>query len=208
MKNQAYMTQAHSSVGTLRGGAAHLAGELRPGRVYRREDLAGLSTAVDRHLRELVASGKLRKLAQGLYHAPKQSSFGSLPPADDQVVEGFLRDKDFLVFSPSAYNAVGLGTTQLYNRTLVYNHKRHGVFKLGNRQFDFRVKPRFPKKLTPESLYVDLLNNLDELAEDREQVLSQARGKLSSFAPVRLRNAADRFGSVATCKRLRKWMGG
>ena len=57
------MTQAHSSVGTLRGGAAHLAGELRPGRVYRREDLAGLSTAVDRHLRELMASGKLRKLA-------------------------------------------------------------------------------------------------------------------------------------------------
>ena len=202
------MTQAHSSVGTLRGGAAHLAGELRPGRVYRREDLAGLSTAVDRHLRELVASGKLRKLAQGLYHAPKQSSFGPLPPADDQVVEGFLRDKDFLVFSPSAYNAVGLGTTQLYNRTLVYNHKRHGVFKLGNRQFDFRVKPRFPKKLTPESLYVDLLNNLDELAEDREQVLSQARGKLSSFDPVRLRNAADRFGSVATCKRLREWTGG
>ena len=131
-----------------------------------------------------------------------------MPPADDQVVEGFLRDKDFLVFSPSAYNAVGLGTTQLYNRTLVYNHKRHGVFKLGNRQFDFRVKPRFPKKLTPEFLYVDLLNNLDELAEDREQVLSQARGKLSSFDPVRLRNAADRFGSVATCKRLREWTGG
>ena len=196
------MTQAHSSVGTLRGGAAHLAGELRPGRVYRREDLAGLSTAVDRHLREPVASGKLRKLAQGLYHAPKQSSFGPLPPADDQVVEGFLRDKDFLVFSPSAYNAVDLGTTQLYN------HKRHGVFKLGNRQFDFRVKPRFPKKITPEFLYVDLLNNLDEEAEDREQVLSQARGKLSSFDPVRLRNAADRFGSVATCKRLREWTGG
>ena len=197
-----------NSAESLRGAAAHLADELQAGRVYRREDLARLSTAVDRHLRELVATGKLKKLAQGLYHAPKQSSFGPLPPADEQVVGGFLRDKDFLVFSPSAYNAVGLGTTQLYNRTLVYNHKRHGVFKLGNRQFDFRVKPRFPKKLTPESLYVDLLNNLDELAEDREQVLSQARGKLSSFAPVRLRNAADRFGSVTTCKRLREWMGG
>ena len=54
-------------------------------------------------------------------------------PADDVVIEGFLRDKDFLVFSPSAYNTIGLGTTQLYNRTVVYNHKRHGVFKLGNR---------------------------------------------------------------------------
>jgi len=195
------------STNFLRGAAAHLAGELQAGRVYRREDLARLSTAVDRHLRELVTDGALKKLAQGLYYAPKPSSFGPLPPADEQVVEGFLRDKDFLVFSPSAYNVVGLGTTQLYNRTLVYNHKRHGVFRLGNRQFDFRMKPRFPKKLTPEFLYVDLLNNLEELAEDRDAVLRQARSKLPSFDPTRLQRAASSFGSVATRKRLREWAG-
>ena len=194
------------STDSLRGAVAHLAGELQAGCVYRREDLARLSTAVDRHLRELVATGKLKKIAQGLYHAPKQSSFGPLPPADEQVVGGFLRDKDFLVFSPSAYNVVGLGTTQLYNRTLVYNHKRHGVFRLGNRQYDFRMKPRFPKKLTPEFLYVDLLNNLEELAEDRDAVLRQARNKLPSFDSARLQRAADSFGSVATRKRLRMWM--
>ena len=129
----------------LRGATAHLADELQAGRVYRREDLARLSNAVDRHLRELVSTGVLKKLAQGLYYAPKQSNFGPLPPTDEQVVRVFLRDKDFLVFSPSSYNTVGLGTTQLYNSTLVYNHKRHGVFKLGNRAFNFRVKPRFPK---------------------------------------------------------------
>ena len=167
-----------------------------------------MSNAVDRHLRELVASGRLKKLAQGLYHAPRQSSFGPLPPEDADVVGGFLRDKDFLVFSPSAYNAVGLGTTQLYNRTLVYNHKRHGVFKLGNRQFDFRMKPRFPKKLTSEFLYVDLLNNLDDLAEDRDAVLRQARGKLPSFDHARLQRAVDSFGTVATRKRVREWADG
>lgn len=199
-----YMT-APSSATPLQGAAAQLAHALQAGHVYRREDLARLSSAVDRHLRELVNAGKLNKLAQGLYHAPKQSSFGPLPPADSQVVGGFLRDNDFLVFSPSAYNAVGLGTTQLYNRTLVYNHKRHGVFQLGNRQFDFRMKPRFPKKLTPEFLFVDLLNNLDELAEDRDGVLAQAREKLSSFDASRLRYAVDRFGNVATRKRLRQW---
>jgi hypothetical protein len=195
-----------NSAESPRGAAAHLADKLQAGRVYRREDLARLSTAVDRHLRELVATGKLKKLAQGLYHAPKQSSFGPLPPADEHVVGGFLRDKNFLVFSPSAYNTVGLGTTQLYNRTLVYNHKRHGVFRLGNRQFDFRMKPRFPKKLTPEFLYVDLLNNLDELAEDRDAVLRKARSKLPSFDSVHLQHAAGSFGSMATRKRLREWM--
>lgn len=96
---------------SLKGATAHLAAGLRAGHVYRREDLTFLSNAIDRHLRELVAMGKLQKLAQGLYHAPKQSSFGPLPPTDDEVVKGFLRDKEFLVFSPSSYNAIGLGTT-------------------------------------------------------------------------------------------------
>lgn len=202
------MTTASTTAESVRDGASHLAGQLKPGRVYRREDLARLSTAVDRHLRQLVTSGRLRKLAQGLYHSPKQSAFGLLPPADDLVVESFLRDKDFLVFSPSAYNTVGLGTTQLYNRTLVYNHKRHGVFTLGNRQFDFRIKPRFPKKLTPEFLFVDLLNNLDELAEDRDAVLRQARSKLSTFDAARLQRAIESYGSVATRKRFRGWQDG
>ncbi len=112
------------------------------------------------------------------------------------------------MFSPSSYNAVGLGTTQLYNRTMVYNHKRHGVFRLGNRQFDFRVKPRFPKKLSREFLYVDLLNNLDELAEDRDGVLSQARSKLPSFDLDRLQAAVDSYGNMATRKRFREWVGG
>jgi hypothetical protein len=191
----------------LKGATAHVADGLRAGHVYRREDLAFLSNAIDRHLSELVAMGRLQKLAQGLYYAPKQSSFGPLPPADDQVVKGFLRDKEFLVFSPSSYNTVGLGTTQLYNRTLVYNHKRHGVFQLGNRQFDFRVKPRFPKKLSREFLYVDLLNNLGELAEDRDVVLIQARSKLSSFDLRRLQDAVESYGNMVTRKRLRGWMG-
>ena len=193
---------------SLRSATAHLAGALKAGHVYRREDLARLSNAVDRHLRELVSVGKLQKLAQGLYHAPKQSTFGLLPPADDDVVRGFLRDEDFLVFSPSSYNAVGLGTTQLYNRTLVYNHKRHGVFQLGNRQFDFRVKPRFPKKLSLEFLFVDLLNNLEELAEDRDAVLNQARNKLPSFELARLQAAVNSYGNMATRKRFQDWVNG
>lgn len=202
-----------SSVGLLatpplRGATASLADALQKGHVYRREDLARLSKAVDRHVQELLRAGKLQKLAQGLYHAPKPSNFGPLPPADNEVVKGFLRDNDFLVFSPSSYNTVGLGTTQLYNRTWVYNHKRHGVFKLGNRQFDFRVKPRFPKKLTPEFLYIDLLNNVDELAEDRDAVLHQARTKLNSFDSNRLQQALDNYGNMATRKRVREWVGG
>jgi hypothetical protein len=189
----------------MRSAAAQLAAELQAGQVYRREDLSHLSNAVDRHLRELVDMGKLHKLAPGLYHAPQHSSYGPLPPSDEQLVQGFLRDKEFLVFSPSAYNTAGLGTTQLYNRTWVYNHKRHGVFRLGQRLFDFRVKPRFPKQLDPEFLFVDLINNLEELAEDRDAVLSQAHDKIPFFDATTLQEAVHLYGNMATRKRFRKW---
>lgn len=194
------------SSSALRGATAQLAELLCAGHVYRREDLVLMSNSVDRNLRKLVSMGKLQKLAQGLYYAPKKSHFGPLPPTDEKVVASFLRDKDFLVFSTSAYNTVGLGTTQLYNQTLVYNHKRHGVFRFGNRQFDFRVKPSFPKKLTQEFLYVDLLNNLKELAEDLGAVRRQARNKLPTFDTVRLQQALNSYGSVATRKLVRDWM--
>jgi len=185
-----------------------LQSQLVPGRAYRRAELVEKSNAVDRHLSELVANGNIKKLAQGLYYKPKQSRFGPLPPNERQLIEAFLGDKVFLNFSPSVYNTVGLGTTQLYNTTVVYNHKRHGVFKLGNRQFSFRVKPRFPKTLSAEFLFVDLLNNLSELAEDQDEVLQKAKIKVISFDQTRLRKTADSYGSAATRKLLRVWLHG
>ena len=179
---------------------------LRAGKVYRREDLAQVSNAVDRHLRELVSGGVLKRLAQGLYYAPRKSVFGTLPPDDQELVATFLRDKDFLMFTPSSYNTLGLGASQLYNKTLVYNHKRHGLFSFGNRQFDFRVKPRFPKKLTSEFLLVDAINNLDELAEDKNQVLEMAERKLSGFDQAKLKRAVSDFGSAATRKLFMRWL--
>lgn len=186
--------------------SAHVARALRPGRVYRREDLAPLSTAVDRHLQELVSAGRLTKLARGLYYAPRESAFGAVPPTDEELVAAFLKDRDFLLFSPSAYNAAGLGTTQLYNRTWVYNRKRHGVFTLGGRKYDFRVKPRFPRRLSDEFLFVDALNNLGELAEDEAAVLARARQRAREMDGTKLKRALEQFGLVATRKRVMGWL--
>lgn len=185
---------------------SRLAKALRPGRVYRREDLKPLTTAVDRHLQEMVSAGRLTKLAHGLYYAPRQSAYGPVPPTDEALVAAFLKDDEFLLFSPSAYNAAGLGTTQLYNRTLVYNRKRHGVFQLGSRQYDFRVKPRFPRKLSPEFLLVDALNNLSELAEDSDDVLQRARPQALKLDATQLRQALMRYGTVGTRKRVSGWL--
>ncbi|HEY1047297.1 MAG TPA: DUF6088 family protein, partial [Bacteroidia bacterium] len=112
-----------------------LKSKLRSGKVYRRSDLSEWSNAVDRHLKELLKEGVLEKLSQGLYYVPKTSVFGRVPPDEETLVRSFLKDNRFLILTPNSYNSLGLGTTQLYNKKVVYNHKRLGKFKLGNREF-------------------------------------------------------------------------
>jgi hypothetical protein len=171
---------------------------LRPGQVYRRADLTQWSNAIDRHLRQLVVDGTLTKLAPGLYSYPKQTVFGKAPAEDHKLVESFLKDRRFLLASPNAYNVLGVGTTQLYDKTVVYNHKRHGSFTLGGRTFDFRVRPSFPKTLSREFLLVDLVNNLDRLAENKNDVLERVRGRAGSFDASRVQRMARDYGNVKT----------
>src|SRR5450432_3958908 len=172
---------------------------LKPGGVYRREDLARFSNAVDRHLKQLVESKVLTKLAGGLYAYPKDTAFGRAPANDDTLVEAFLKDDRFLLASPNAYNSLGVGTTQLYDKTVVYNHKRHGDFQFGGRKFAFRVKPSFPRSLTKEFLLVDLVNNLDRLAESKQEVLARVAESVASYDAARrprLQRAAREYGNV------------
>lgn len=171
------------------------------GRVYRRAELAQWSSSVDRHLDKLVTDGTLRKLSHGLYHYPQISPFGETPPDEAELVKSFLKDDRFLLTSPNAYNTLGVGTTQLYNTRVVYNHKRHGDFKLGNRVFRFQVKPHFPAQPTTEFLLVDLVNNLERLAEDKEAVLHNVFRKAESLDAVKLRKSVAAYGSAKT-KRL------
>ena len=197
--------QSHQSTFKRNSPVNNLDESLRTGKVYRREELLASSNSIDRHLRELLEQGRLTKLAQGLYYVPRTSAFGQLPPDDRELVGAFLRDDHFLIFSPSSYNSLGLGTTQLYNTTLVYNHKRHGCFTFGNRTFEFRVKPRFPDKLTEEFLFVDLLNNVNTLAEDKVATLNLAQRKKSTLDKGKFTRALQTYASVATKKLVMGW---
>ena len=173
---------------------------LRPGNVYRRAELAQWSNAIDRHLKLLVEEGMLQKLSGGLYYCPKKTVFGESPADENDLVEAFLKDHRFLVTSLNSYNSLGVGTTQLYNKTVVYNHKRHGVFVLGNRTFDFQMKPYFPMTLSDEFLLVDLVNNLERLAEDQAMVLKKVKNKTAQMDSKSLLKAARSYGNVKTRK--------
>lgn len=176
---------------------------LRGGKVYRRSQLSEWSNAIDRHLDELLKEGVLEKLSQGLYYVPKTSVFGKVPPNEEVLVQSFLKDHRFLLMTPNSYNTLGVGTTQLYNKKIVYNHKRHGKFKLGNREFEFQLKHHFPSKVTQEFLLVDLANNLENLAEDQKEVMDKLLTKASQMPVKKLKHAVLEFGNIRTKKLLK-----
>jgi hypothetical protein len=178
---------------------------IKQGEVYRRSDLEYFSTAIDRHLAQLTKEGTLIKLNQGMYYAPEHSKFGVVPPNDRLLVERFLKDEDFLLVSPNSFNSLGLGLTQLYNTTWVYNHKRKGEYKLSGKIFEFKLKSSFPKKISREYLLVDLLNNLDSLAEDQSKTMDKVQNTVSSFNAEALMRATQQYGTGKT-KRIVKLM--
>jgi hypothetical protein len=175
---------------------------LKPGQVYRRSDLSKWSSSVDRHLKELVDTGVLKKVSTGVYSYPKKASFGKVPAEDAKLVKAFLKSDDFLLVNPNSYNGLGIGTTQLYNEQVVYNRKRHGKFTLDGRVFDFRVKPYFPKTLSKEFLLVDLVNNVKNLAEDQKMVIENVSRASLSVSRKKLSKVAEKYGSVRAKKIL------
>jgi hypothetical protein len=177
---------------------------IKQGKVYRRSDLEYYSTAIDRHLAQLTKDGTLVKLNQGLYYAPTQSKFGTVPPDDHIIVERFLKDDNFLIISPNMFNALGLGLTQLYNNSWVYNHKRKGEVEFNNRKFEFRLKTAFPKNITKEYLLVELLNNLNRLAEDNTQLLDKLKKNILNYNSDLLMKATQQYGIGETKQTLKK----
>lgn len=177
---------------------------LVPGMVYRREDLAPFTSNVDRYLARLVEEGNLKKLKQGLYLCPATSAFGEAPPDENSLVQSFLRDDHFVIYSPNAFTQLGLGLTQLYNQRIVFNRKRHGEFNLAGRTYSFYRWREAPKEVTREFLVVELLNRLNQLAEDSDEVLRRLKEKLAQFDLRKLKLAARQYGTYSTQLKLRQ----
>jgi len=172
--------------------------QLKPGRVYRRAEIINSAKLSNRHLKQLQENGILQKLYAGIYFCPKESTFGNVPPEENDLIRCFLKGERFLLHSFNSYNSLGVGTTQLYNQRIIYNHKRHGNYKLGNRVFHFCIRIHFPKKLTEEFLLIDLVNNIYSLAEDRNEVLKHVFSKACKMNKQKIRRSISMYGNAKT----------
>lgn len=182
--------------------AKKLKDAMRMGRVYRRQDLGGLTTAVDRDLKTLVESGEVRKLGYGLYCRPKRNALGAEPPDNRDLIRAFLKTDDFLLTSYNHLTDLGLGLTQVYNNYVVYNHKRVGEFRLGGKRFKFRLVPAYPKALSREYLLVDLFNHLRKLPDDVAAVRKNLPYHLGEFDREKVSECLHRYGNPTARREL------
>lgn len=173
---------------------------LEAGHVYRTHDLLQWGQNAPRLAQRLVREGLLRRLRQGVYEAPVQTRFGMAPAADAELVSAFLGTNDFLFTGSARWNALGLGATGVQAVTLVYNKKRTGDVKLGNRRFRFRRVAYPSTNPAPEWFAVDLLRHHAEAGVAREDVLAALavairNGRLNAAV---LLDMAQRFGRTGT----------
>lgn len=61
------------------------------------------------------------------------------------------------------------------------------------------------EQLTPEVLFVDLLNTLNKLVRNINTVLNHAHSQLTIFDPIALQLAVDQFSDMLTRKIIREW---
>jgi hypothetical protein len=102
-------------------------------------DVAGRA-AVDQALSRLVKSGKLRRLARGLYDFPKvHPKLGPLSPAPDDVARALAREtgSQAQIAGAHAANALGL-STQVPAKSLYLTNGPSRRIVLGKRVVDLR----------------------------------------------------------------------
>lgn len=179
---------------------------MKPGQVYRRAELAQFSKAVDRDLKALVKKGLVRRPAAGLYYRPRKSRWGDVPAGIHELARAFLKTDDFLVTSLNVFNSLGVGLTQMVNATMVYNRKRVGKFLLDGMVYEFKRPGNYPAKATEEYLYVDLLNNFEDLPERPDNFEVLLKKRLKNFSRKKLDKHAQSYGKMKTQKMLQELM--
>jgi hypothetical protein len=81
-----------------------------------------------------------------------------------------------------------------------------GHFRSAIGMVTFERRMNVPKQLSPEFLLVDLVNELGDLADDRDAVLSRVREKAKEMDPKKLSRAVSLYGKYSTQKKFQKML--
>jgi len=168
---------------------------LEAGKVYRTAHLVPWGANPTRLAGRLEREGRLQRLSHGLFYAPIKSRFGDVPPSNEALLDAYFDGTPWVETGPPKWNALGLGSTALFARTLVYNTKRTGTVKIGKRTFELR-RVGFPMDPPAEWYVIDLLRHADSVGLDRADVEARFERAVEAgwFSAKVLTEMAARFG--------------
>lgn len=116
--------------------------------------------ALVKALSRLVLQGGLQKISKGKYYIPKKTIFGTLKPADSELVKDFLEQEGKIVgyiTGTAAFASMGL-TTQISSSILVGCNKYRRPITRNGVKISFLLQEN---SITPEN--IPLLRMLDAL---------------------------------------------
>lgn len=115
---------------------------------------------VSRALRQLLQSGRIRRVSKGRYDKPKQTIFGTKPPSIDWMLQEFLMDGKRIIgymTGQYAYSLLGLSTQISSVYTIGSNTYRRAI-KRGKSTIRFVLQPN-----TITRANIPLLQMLDSI---------------------------------------------
>lgn len=125
----------------------------------------GPANTIKQALFRLVESGKIERLAKGIYYKPKVDPvLGPLSPGPDDLIKALVK-REKIRITPAGANAMNkLGlTTQVPTRLVYLTDGSPRLLKLGNLQV--RLKATSPKRLSRKgkisSLVIQALEEMD-----------------------------------------------
>ena len=103
-------------------------------------------------------------IAKGVYHLPKKSKYGIVPPSDQEIVSTFVKNGKGMVVGYSLYNALNL-TTQISKSIQIMSSTLESYTKTIRNVIVHQVPIEFSKEIQNMIKGLEVLQNFYEIQD-------------------------------------------
>lgn len=132
-------------------------------------------------LQKMCESGELMMISEGVYHLPKTSKYGIIPPSEKDIITAFTKNETGTVVGYSLYNKLGL-TTQVPKTIIVMSSVlEEPIITIHNIVIQ-RASLEFSKEVVNMIQGLEVLQNLNSIQDmDYSAFLKYIRELALSF---------------------------
>lgn len=115
-------------------------------------------------LQRMCESGELVKIAKGIYHLPKKTKYGIVPPSEKEIITAFTENETGTVVGYSLYNELNL-TTQIPKTITVMSSAIEGYTKSIRNVVVLQMPLKFSEKTVNIVRGMEILQNFNSIQD-------------------------------------------